>query len=132
MNHRRYIAYTVARNGCSGGNLPPTGPKAGVVVHLYLYRLTQKRLSLYGVAPFNQTGYICNGASPWRGWMALGQRRYIAYTVAHNGCSGGNLLPTGPEGRNRGTFVSVSTNGASPWRGWMALGQRRYNVPYIG
>ena len=29
-------------------------------------------------------------------------------------CRGGNLPPTGPQGRNRGTFVSASTNGASP------------------
>mgnify|MGYP004656196717 CR=1 FL=1 len=42
--------------------------RAGIVVHLYLYRPTQKRLSLYGVVPFNQTGYIRYGASPWRGW----------------------------------------------------------------
>ena len=47
------------------------------MVHLYLFRPTQKRLSLYGVVPLNITGYIYNGASPWRGWMALGQRRYI-------------------------------------------------------
>ena len=25
MNHRRYIAYSVRRTGCSGGNLPPSG-----------------------------------------------------------------------------------------------------------
>ena len=56
----------------------------------------------------------------------MNHRRYIACTVVRNGCSGGNLPPTGPEGRNRGMFVSVSTNGASPWWGWMALGQRRY------
>ena len=41
MNHRRYIAYTVVRNGCSGGNLPPTGRKAGIVVRLFLYRPTE-------------------------------------------------------------------------------------------
>ena len=26
MNHRRYIGCTVVRSGCSGGNLPPSGP----------------------------------------------------------------------------------------------------------
>ena len=51
--------------------------RAGVVVRLYLYRPTHKRLLLYWVIPFNLTGYIYHGASPWRGWMALGQRRYI-------------------------------------------------------
>ena len=51
--------------------------RAGIVVRLHLCRPTQKRLSLYGVIPFNKTGYIYHGASPWRGWMALGQRRYI-------------------------------------------------------
>ena len=30
-----------------------------------------------GVVPFNQTGYIRYGASPWRGWMAMNHRRYI-------------------------------------------------------
>ena len=34
-------------------------------------------LTCRGVVPFNQTGYIRYGASPRRGWMALGQRRYI-------------------------------------------------------
>ena len=55
---------------------------AGTVVHLYLYRPTQKRLLLYWVVPFNQTGYIRHGASPWRGWMALGQRCYIWFRIS--------------------------------------------------
>ena len=40
----------------------------------------------------------------------MNHRRYIAYTVVRNGCSGGNLPPSGPQGRNRGTFVFVSSN----------------------
>ncbi len=38
---------------------------------------TPLHCSVYGVVPFNLTGCIRYGASPWRGWMALGQRRYI-------------------------------------------------------
>ena len=63
--------------------------------------------------------------------VAMNHRRYIACTVVQSGCSGGNLPPTGPEGRNRGTFVSVYPTVPAPRRGWMALGQRRYIVPYI-
>ena len=44
MNHRRYIAYTVRRNGCSGGNLPPLAVRP-LVVHLNLLRLNRKRMS---------------------------------------------------------------------------------------
>ena len=40
----------------------------------------------------------------------MNHRRYIAYTVARNGCSGGNLPPTGPQGRSRGTFEFVTLN----------------------
>ena len=56
MNHRRYIAYTVVRNGCSGGNLPPLAARP-LVGRLYPYHPTEP--------------------APRRGWMALGQRRYI-------------------------------------------------------
>ena len=42
--------------------------------------------------------------------VAMNHRRYIAYTVARNGCSGGNLPPTGPQGRSRGTFEFVTLN----------------------
>ena len=40
--------------------------------------------------------------------VAMNHRRYIACTVVQSGCSGGNLPPTGPEGRNRGTFGFVT------------------------
>ena len=44
MNHRRYIAYSVRRTGCSGGNLPPLAVRP-VVGHLDLLQSNQKRLS---------------------------------------------------------------------------------------
>ena len=81
MNHRRYIAYTVARNGCSGGNLPPTGPEGRNRGTFVFVSSNAKTFVIDEVVPFNQTGYICYGASPWRGWMALGQRRYIGCTM---------------------------------------------------
>ena len=37
-------------------------------------------------------------ASPWRGWLAMNHRRYMAYSVGRTGCSGGNLPPSGPPG----------------------------------
>ena len=69
MNHRRYIAYTVARNGCSGGNLPPTGPEGRNRGTFVFVSSNAKTFVIDEVVPFNQTGYICYGASPWRGWM---------------------------------------------------------------
>ena len=156
MNHRRYIACTVVRNGCSGGNLPPSGRKAGTVVRLFLYRPTGPAPGGAGVA-MNHRRYIactvvrngCSGGNlppigrkagivvrlyphrptgpaPGGAGVAMNHRRYIACTVVRNECSGGKSAAIRPQGRNRGTFVYASTNGASPWRGWMALGQRRY------
>ena len=48
-------------------------------------------------------------------------------------CSGGNLPPPGPQGRNRGTFVFVTFNGASPSPGleWRWVNAATF-VPYIG
>ena len=43
----------------------------------FLDSLRSLGMTCRGVVPFNRTGCIRNGASPWRGWMALGQRRYI-------------------------------------------------------
>ena len=71
LGQRRYIAYTVVRNGCSGGNLPPSGRKAGTVVRLYPHCPT--------------------GPAPRRGWMALGQRRY-------SGCTMYRVIPFNPTG----------------------------------
>ena len=68
-------------------------------------------------------------------------------------CSGGNLPPTGPQGRSRGTFVFVTTNAKTfvvvlgdviqpkelyslrgqPLAGaGVAMNHRRYIVPYMG
>ena len=77
MNHRRYIACTVVRNECSGGKsaaIRPQGRNRGT----FVYAST-------------------NGASPWRGWMALGQRRYIAWFSAVRFLKAGPQ-PVGPGG----------------------------------
>ena len=99
---------------------------------------------------------VCTKNHP-RHVLTLGKTDRWVVSFIPTGCicpvAGGRLPPTGPEGRNRGTFVSASTNGASPWRGWMvvlraanqnqmiaggnhtlisSLGQRRYIVPCIG
>ena len=42
------------------------------------------------------TGYICNGASPWRGWMALGQRRYIVPYMGWYHSTAQVVFATGP------------------------------------
>ena len=43
----------------------------------FLDSLRSLGMTCRGWFPFNRTGCIRNGASPCRGWMALGQRRYI-------------------------------------------------------
>ena len=109
---RRFVFFV--QSGCSGGNLPPTGPQGrnrgmfvsatakpetpviptvaqaewrnplrGIMNHHKIKLATWEDsstplgMTCRGVVPFNQTGYIRYGASPRRGWMALGQRRYI-------------------------------------------------------
>ena len=40
------------------------------------------------------------------------RRRFVFFV--QSGCSGGNLPPTGPQGRNRGTFVSATAKPETP------------------
>ena len=78
MNHRRYIAYTVVRNGCSGGNLPPSGRKAGTVVRLYPHCPTgpaPRRGWMVVLRAANQNLLIAGGNHTLI--SSLGQRRYI-------------------------------------------------------
>ena len=81
MNHRRYIACSVRRNGCSGDNLSPTGPEGRNRGTFTFVMTNEKRFSLYWVVPFNKTGYICNGPAPGGAGVAMNHRRYIAYTM---------------------------------------------------
>ena len=43
-------------------------------------------------------------------WMYNLWGRMVSPTLWYPHCSGGNLPPSGPQGRNRGTFVFVSSN----------------------
>ena len=82
--HPHYGTPTVAAATCR-----QPARRAGIVVRLYLFRPTQKRL-LYGVVPFNLTGYICNGPAPRRGWSGVGS------TPLH--CSVYWVVPFNPTG----------------------------------
>ena len=102
MNHRRYIAYTVVRNGCSGGNLPPPGPQGRNRGTFPFVTTNGKTFSLHWVVPFNRTGCIYHGASPSPGLDGVGSTPlhctvYWVIPFNRTGCfchvAGGRLPP---------------------------------------
>ena len=56
------------------------------------------------------------------------RRRFVFFV--QSSCSGGNLPPTGPEGRNRGTFVSVTSQVPAPdGAGWRWVNAATSGLP---
>ena len=92
-------------------------PTQGKTCYLgrFLDSLRSLGMTCRGVFRSTKRVIFATEPAPRRGWMALGQRRYIVPCIREYHSTAQVIFVTVP----------------APRRGWMALGQRRYIVPCI-